>query len=54
MAELDLALARRCSCHRIGSGCSNHSSITRWSAHPPRIASTRSGASSASRRIRLL
>ena len=36
-----------------GSGRSSFSSITRWSAQPPRIAATISGASRASRRIRL-
>ena len=50
---LTTMMRSRCSSHPIGSGRSSLSSITRWSAHPPRIASTKSGASSASRRIRL-
>jgi hypothetical protein len=54
MADPARAIVRRCSPHPAGNGRSSFSTITRWSAHPPRIASTMSGASSASRRIRLL
>jgi hypothetical protein len=43
----------RCSPHPAGNGRSSLSGTTRWSAHPPRIAAARSGASSARRRMRL-